>query len=226
MATSTPQQVTQELLARAHSPDSVNRIFNDKIQHRTLHLKPSSPPPAALSARAARRRARDQKKANSKLRPKPLSSRQRRRLGLYDIPRQGQKFDIYKPLHDLWQGYAREVLGSDIYRGGPEAAAKLASAELVGAQAQVVRSRCSGRVGIQGIIVRDRKFVFDMITRKRGLKVIPKEGTTFRIEVHPENNGPSANAKPFAFDVLGDQFMLRSADRANRKFKQHFLPNL
>ncbi|GAB0132981.1 hypothetical protein EsDP_00001401 [Epichloe bromicola] len=223
METTTPQEVTQNLLARAHSPNSVSRIYTEKIQHRTLHLRPSSPPPATLNARAARRKIRDGKKARGKARPKPLSSRERRKLGLYDIPKQGQKYDIYKPLYDLWQGYAREILGGDLYRGGTEAAAKLASAELHGAQAEVVRSRCSGRVGIKGIIVRDRKFVIEIITEKKGLKMVPKEGTTFRIEV---NAGHEENSKPFAFEVLGDQFMHRSADRANRKFKQHFLPNL
>ncbi|KAG6027955.1 hypothetical protein E4U41_000807 [Claviceps citrina] len=221
---STPQDITQNLLARAHSPDSVSRIYTEKIQHRTLHLRPSSPPPTALNARAARRKARDEKKASRKARPKPLSSRERRKLGLYDVPKQGQKYDIYKPLCELWQGYAREILGGDIYRGGPDAAAKLASAELHGAPAEVVRSRCPGRVGIKGIIVRDRKFVFEIITEKKGLKMIPKEGTTFRIEVSAEGHGH--DSKPFVFEVLGDQFMHRSADRANRKFKQHFLPNL
>lgn len=223
METTTPQEVTQNLLARAHSPNSVSRIYTEKIQHRTLHLRPSSPPPATLNARAARRKIRDGKKARGKARPKPLSSRERRKLGLYDIPKQGQKYDIYKPLYDLWQGYAREILGGDLYRGGTEAAAKLASAELHGAQAEVVRSRCSGRVGIKGIIVRDRKFVIEIITEKNKLKMVPKEGTTFRIEVNAAHGG---NSKPFAFEVLGDKFMHRSADRANRKFKQHFLPNL
>jgi len=220
---------TQNLLARAHSPDSANRIYTDKIQHRTLHLRPSSPPPAVVNARVARRRAREAAKAKSKIRPKPLSSRERRQLGLHDIPRDGHKYQIYEPLNALWLGYAREVLGNDIFTGGPTAAAKLASAELHGALAEVVRSRCPGRVGIQGIVVRDRKFVLEIITRSRGLKVVPKEGTTFRIQVPAtEAPGPEQQVehKPFAFDVLGDQLMLRSADRANRKFKHHFLTSI
>ncbi|KAK2594592.1 RNase P/RNase MRP complex subunit [Conoideocrella luteorostrata] len=226
MTSSTPHQIIQDLLARAHPADSVNRIYSEKIQHRTLHLRPSSPSPAALNARAARRKGREERKARSKVRPKPLSSRERRKLGLYDIPKKGQKYEIYKPLYELWQGYAREVLGNDLCRGGPEAAAKLASAELHGAQAEVVRSRCTGRIGIKGIIVRDRKFVVEIITEKRGLKIVPKEGTTFRIEIIPGEEQAGPKSKPFIFEVLGDQFMLRSADRANRKFKQHFLLNI
>ena len=225
--TSAPKP-TKDLLARAHSPDSVNRIYNDKIQHRPLLLRPTSFPPAVLNARAVRRKARQEKVAKQKVRPKPLSSRERRTLGLYDIPKEGQKYSIYEPLNSLWLGYIREVLGNDVYTGGPNAAAKLASAEFHGARVEVVRSRCPGRVGIQGIVVRDRKFVVEVITKKRGLKMVPKEGTVFRVEIPVEESVKKENDKDkkFVFDVLGDQMMLRAADRANRKFKAHFLTTI
>ncbi|KAH7171451.1 Rof/RNase P-like protein [Dactylonectria macrodidyma] len=223
------QKTTQALLARAHSPDSVNRIYSEKIQHRSLILRPTSPPPATINARTARRKARQEKKAKQKQRPKPLSLRERRDLGLYDIPKEEQKYSIYEPLNQLWLGYARELLGNDVYVGGPGAAAKLASAEFHGAAVEVVRSHCPGRVGIQGIVVRDRKFVIEVITKKRGLKIVPKEGTVFRIAIPVEDQLEKAEGKgdkSFVFDVLGDQMMLRSADRANKKFKAHFLTTL
>ena len=220
------QQITRDLLARAHSPDSVNRIYNEKIQYRKQQLKPTSPPPTVTNARAARRRQRQQEKDKKKLKPKPLSSRERRKLGLSDIPRDGLKYEIYAPLTKLWLGYINEILGSDVYYGGPAAAAKLSSAEFHGAEVEVVRSSCPGRVGIKGIVVRDRKFVFEVITKKRGLRIVPKEGTTFRIEVITGQEDPESEDKKFIFEVLGDQLMLRSADRANRKFKPHFLKTL
>ncbi|KAF7554902.1 hypothetical protein G7046_g6686 [Stylonectria norvegica] len=220
------QKATQDLLARAHSPDSVKRIYSEKIQHRTLLLRPSSPPRSTTNTRIARRKAREEKKARQRKKPKPLSSRERRKLGLYDIPKEGQKYDIYEPLNRLWLGYIREILGNDVYLGGAGAAAKLASAEFHGAAVEVVRSRCPGRVGIQGIVVRDRKFVVEVVTEKRGLKMVPKEGTTFRVKVPAEDTAATEEKKTFVFDVLGDQMMLRAADRANRKFKSHFLPNL
>lgn len=231
MANASKQNAVQNLLARAHSPDSAKRIYSEKIEHRKLYLRPSSPPPSASNARTARRKAREAAKARSsgsRAKSLPLSSRARRQLGLNDISRDGHEYDTYEPLNQLWLGYAREILGNDIFTGGPGAATKLASAELHGALAEVVRSRCPGRVGIKGIVVCDRKFVMEMITRKRGLKVVPKEGTTFRIEVPPDDVPPQQgqDKPPFAFDVLGDQLMLRSADRANRKFKTHFLHNL
>lgn len=222
MMASSAQKATQDLLARAHSPDSVNRIYSEKIQYRNLHLKPTSPPPATLNARAARRKARQDAKS-LKAEAQASSSRERHKLGLDDIPRDGQRYEIYAPLNNLWMGYIQEVLGNDIYKGGPGAAAKLASAEFHGAEVEVVRSQCPGRVGTKGIVVRDRKFVFEVITLRKGLKIIPKTGTTFRVEVVATN---SPQDEKFVFELLGDQLMLRSADRANRKFKAHFLKDL
>ncbi|KAI0482961.1 RNase P/MRP, p29 subunit [Xylariaceae sp. FL0804] len=257
--------LTRALLARAHSPDGSARIYADKLQHRPLLLRPSSPPPAA-HARDARRRARREREARRRnLRPKPLSARERRRRGLYDIPREGegegegvgegvgegkgrrrrqQRYDaVFAPLHRLWLGYAREVLGGGLlHAGGEAAAARLASADFHGAEVEVARSRCPGRVGLRGIVVRDSRFAFEIITREDRVKLVPKEGTTFRVEVpaaaaaddddqqqqgkEEEEKEKERKKKPFCFEILGDQFQHRSADRANKKFKAHFLENL
>ncbi|KAI1857501.1 hypothetical protein JX265_011236 [Neoarthrinium moseri] len=233
MASNTPS-VTHELLARAHSPDSVSRIYSDKIQHRPLFLRPNSPPPSA-NARAARRKARDDKKKRANaLKPKPLSARQRRSLGLYDMPRQGQRYEIFVPLNRLWLGYVREILGNELYTGGQGAAAKLTAADYHGAEIEVSRSRCPSRVGIRGIVIKDSRFTFEVITPKNKVKLVPKEGTTFRIMVPPtetqeaphESEAASTeerDAKAFTFEVLGDQFQYRPADRANKKFRVHYL---
>lgn len=235
--TSKEASVTQALLARAHSPSTADRIFADKIQHRAIFLRPTSPPPQ-VTARKARREARERKAKERKkaLKPKPLSAKQRRKLGLYDVPREGQKYATFLPLHNLWLGYVREILGTEVYTGGQGAAAKLSAADFHGAQIEVVRSGCVGRVGIKGIVIKDTWFVFDIITPKNKIKTVPKEGTMFRVEVPPaeqpmagENEGKSHQpppAKDLVFEILGDQLSVRSADRANKKFKQHFLRNI
>ncbi|KAJ9134122.1 Ribonuclease P protein subunit [Pleurostoma richardsiae] len=258
MASTDKLPITQALLARAHPPDAAARIFADKIQRRPIFLRPTSPPPH-LDAREARRRAR-QKKANDRrktLRPAPLSARQRRRLGLYEVPREGRKYATFEPLHRLWLGYVREVLGGELLTGGQGAAAKLSSADMHGAEMEVVRSRCVDRVGIRGIVVKDARFVFEVITREDKLKIVPKEGTVFRVEVPVEEadgaaggssetgqNGdgkkkvgqvmdvdkqaaaPAATPRRLVFEIHGDQFSHRAADRANKKFKAHFLKDL
>ncbi|KAI1172670.1 RNase P/MRP, p29 subunit [Nemania sp. FL0916] len=217
------QSLTQDLLRRAHSPDSANRIYSDKIQHRPLLLKPSSPPPS--TARDARRRARNEKKKRAKaLKPKPLSARERRRLQLYHLPDEGKKYSIFAPLHDLWLGYIREILGSEIYHGGEGAGAKLSAADFHGAEVEVSRSRCPSRVGLRGIVVKDSRFTFEIITQKNQVKTLPKEGTSFRVRVPAAD--AKADQKPFCFEIHGDQFQYRASDRAMKKFKPRFLKNL
>ncbi|KAI1775759.1 ribonuclease P protein subunit p29 [Hypoxylon cercidicola] len=231
------QSLTHELLSRAHSPDSTNRIFSEKIQHRPLFLKPTSPPPSS-NARDARRKARVEKQKRAKaLKPKPLSSRERRKLGLYDVPKEGQKYAVFEPLNRLWLGYIREILGSEVYSGGQGAAAKLSAADFHGAEVEVSRSGCPSRVGIRGIVIKDSRFVFEIITKRNQVKTVPKEGTMFRINVavplpvqqaqeHTTVEAQDAGRKPFTFEIHGDQFQCRSADRATKKFKAHYLKNL
>lgn len=47
---------------------------------------------------------------------------------------------------------------------------KLVSADFHGAEIEVVKSRCSGRVGLKGIVVRDTKFTFLIVTKDDKVK--------------------------------------------------------
>jgi len=121
-------------------------------------------------------------------------------------------------------------------------AAKLAGADFHGAEIEVVRSRCVSRVGVKGIVVKDSKFVFEVITKRDKIKIVPKEHTVFRFEVEvPTSTGEDGDVRgvkkergmergregmKLAFELHGEQFEYRASDRANRKFKTHFLPDL
>ncbi|KAI1413836.1 ribonuclease P protein subunit p29 [Hypoxylon sp. FL1857] len=233
-STSNPnnQSLTHELLSRAHSPDSTNRIFSEKIQHRPLFLKPTSPPPS--NARDARRKARAERQQRAKaLKPKPLSARQRRSLGLYNVPKEKQKYAIFEPLNRLWLGYIREILGSELYSGGQGAAAKLSAADFHGAEIEVSRCGCPSRVGVRGIVFKEARNVFTIITKDDQVKTLPKEGSIFRISVAPppppdqvKEDATVNERKPFTLEIIGNQFLYRSADRATKKFKQHYLKDL
>ena len=264
-----PQKETstaQTLLSRAHSPDTASRIYTEKVLHRPLHLKPSGPSPP--NAQVQRRLSRQQKLSQrKKLKPAPLSSRQKRSLCLYDIPRSAQRFSVYKPLHHMWLGYIREILGIDEQGNGldgrevqigADMAARLVTADYHGALVEVVRSRCVGRIGVGGIVVKDSKFGFEVVTKANSVKLIPKEHTVFRFKIprpgkcdelalegaeevrdarqkaedesetkeQGEKKAPEDDRRDLIFELHGDQFIYRAADRANRKFKMHFLPDL
>jgi ribonuclease P protein subunit POP4 len=238
--TSDKGTVAFSILSKAHSPDSAERIYNEKIRKRPLHLKPTEPD----TVQQARRQVRQAKlqKLKKKSKPAPLSARQKRALMLYDIPKSEQKYEIYEPLHRMWIGYIQEVLGLREEGGmvSNSEAAKLCSADFHGAEVEVVRSRCVSRVGVKGIVVKDSKFVFEVVTKKDVIKVLPKEHTIFRFTV--PFPGTPANAvgnakeeadsegerkpKDLVFELHGDQFQHRAADRANKKFKPHFLPDI
>lgn len=60
--------------------------------------------------------------------------------------------------------------GREAYVMAQSAGSKLASADYHGAQVTVIRSRCTSLVGLAGIVVRDTKFTFQLITKKNHLK--------------------------------------------------------
>ncbi|THX14442.1 RNase P/MRP, p29 subunit [Aureobasidium pullulans] len=235
MTSSEKEHPALGLLTRAHDPSISSQIFREKVQNRPLLLRPSSPDPRE-DARSKRQKARLEKaKANRKSKkPRPLTAKQKRELGVYDIPKEQQKYDIYVPIWNLWCAYMREILGmsKSRYVNAAGVGPLLASADYHGAMVDVVRCRCVGRVGIRGIVVKDTKFTLEIITPKNELKTVPKEYTVFRFEVpfvEEDNDGDSQMTepqKPFIFELHGSQFQNRAADRAARKFKQHIDPDL
>ena len=170
----------------------------------------------------------------------------------------------------MWLGYIREVLGIDELGNGADGkevwiggamAAKLSSADYHGAEVEVVRSRCVSRVGVRGIVVKDSKFVFEVVTKGNAVKIMPKEHTVFRFVIPRsgkmegrEEDGrgdikteeamegdaveksedeakegdklESEGKRDLVFELHGNQCIYRAADRANKKFKTHFLPDL
>jgi len=80
----------------------------------------------------------------------------------------------------MWCEYVREILGmstqTDIdgkfkaHVSPTTAGPMLASADFHGAMIEVVRSRCVSRVGLKGIVLKDTKYTFELITEQNELK--------------------------------------------------------
>ncbi|KAK9460629.1 uncharacterized protein V1516DRAFT_677258 [Lipomyces oligophaga] len=160
-------------------------------------------------------------------RPKPFSSATKKRLRLHTINSDPTTYDVYTPLHDLWKSYINELIGSSA--GTPisihqlqEAASKLASADYHGAKILVQRSRCVSRVGLSGIVIRETKSSFVIVTEQNQIKTIPKEATIFQVGTTLEpgsSDGKSYQNQEFSFLLHGSQLQYRPADRGARKFK-------
>lgn len=233
MAAPPNEHIAEALLQHAHAPDTANAIFHERVKQRPLLLRPTSPDPDR-DARSKRQYKRLQKaKADRKSnKPKPLSAKQKRALCLYEIPKEQQNYSIYEPMHQIWCDYMRKILGLsdgtksfvDAQNAGPI----LVSADFHGAVVEVMRSRCVSRVGLKGIVVKDTKFTFEVVTERNELKILPKEHSVFRFEVPFEGNcaGETADGKPLVFEIYGSQFEARAPDRANKKFRSHLEPDL
>lgn len=126
----------------------------------------------------------------------------------------------------MWCEYMREILGlaegKRTFVEAQDAGPFLASADYHGAMVEVVRSRCSSRVGLTGIVVKDTKFTFEIVTKGDVVKTCPKEHTIFRLQVPLEEEGK----RPLEFEILGSMFEQRAPDRANKKFRMHLSSDL
>ena len=186
---STPSGTTQDrhtshpahkLLTRAHPDDAeaVTKTFTDKVLNKPLLLSTSAD---HADNRAARRHIRERKKAYARqhAKPKPLSAKEKRGLGLYKLKPEECKYSIYKGLHQLWRRYILEVLGY-LDRDGNVVQAKvgqtasaqgagalMASADYHGMEIEVVRCVDAGRVGVKGIVVRETRSTFTIVMSEK-----------------------------------------------------------
>ncbi|KAJ5690365.1 hypothetical protein N7462_004757 [Penicillium macrosclerotiorum] len=231
--------IAHTLLSRAHSPDTATQQFTERVKQKPLYLRPTSPSAADNRSRRRLHRLRKKEYFLKHQRPQPLSARQKRSSGLYDLPKEECKHAIFKGLHAMWIEYMQEILDLKTHgRSGvvtpASHGAKLVSADYHGAEVEVVRSRCASRVGVKGIVVRDTKFTFVIVTEKDEVKTMPKEHTIFRFtiplpscavataESTNETQGADSDGQPrspLVFELHGSQFENRPVDRANKKFK-------
>jgi ribonuclease P protein subunit POP4 len=82
---------------------------------------------------------------------------------------------------------------------------------------EIVRSRCTSRVGVTGIVVKDTRFTFEIVTKENVVKTCPKEHTVFRLKLPLEDEGK----RPLEFEIMGSMFEQRPQDRANKKYRLH-----
>ena len=248
----------QSLLSRAHSPSSASKHFTERVKTRPLLLRPSSPPANRSNpdARHRRRLERLRKKEYflRKQKPRPLSAKEKRATGVHRLSKEkGEcKWEVYSGLRKLWAAYAREVLGiKDAGQDGrnDRASGKLLSAQLHGpllasldyhgAEIEVVRCPCVGRVSTRGVVVRDTMFTFVVVTRKDEVRILPKKDTVFRVAIPLSDTDMEEKSKKGAelveaaveqksliFELHGNQFQVRAADRANKKFKWRSLDHV
>ncbi|KAK1229119.1 RNase P/RNase MRP complex subunit [Marasmius sp. AFHP31] len=114
---------------------------------------------------------------------------------------------------------------------------KLVKADFHGSIMTVRQSKCPSLIGISGIVIHESENALRVVTRTNKVKLIPKQNSIFAFAVpvystlppthtteapFPVPGKPSQtvlDAPHLEFELYGNQFRFRSADRAGRKFK-------
>jgi ribonuclease P protein subunit POP4 len=118
--------------------------------------------------------------------------------------------ELYSSMYTLWSSYIKSLLNNatqpdTIYN-------KILKADLHGSIIQVIESKNSNQVGIEGIVLLETKRAFVIITKANKVKVILKKGSRFRLDLQYT-----------AVKIIGDNFMYKAVERTKTKYKNKYI---
>ncbi|KAJ1800821.1 RNase P/RNase MRP complex subunit [Coemansia sp. RSA 2399] len=147
---------------------------------------------------------------------KTITSKEKRALKIYDIPKEAQKYELFLPLNRMWTQYISSLIGDKplepVMRDRKQSQtilSRLIKADMHGALISVDRAKCPNYVGIRGIVAQETKNVFKIISSDDRLVTVPKAHNVFTLDL-PSN---------VQCQIYGSQFAYRASERASRKFK-------
>jgi len=157
---------------------------------------------------------------NPRISKKQLTAREKRDLGLNRLPKVGLKYEQFKELHELWTSYMNDLLDIKALTASgwkpdnledpkiQQLQIKICRSDFHGAKLKVDKADCPTQVGRQGICLLETRHTLQIISIDNKLRMIPKRGTTFSLEVGG-----------FKFSFPGSAMLTKPADRATKKPK-------
>lgn len=204
------KRITLENLDRSRPVPPPGSTAAQKIRKRETRLIRKSKRRTTPSARAVKAIEAQNKLKQS---DKPLSRRQRKRIGLDEID-ENVTYESLLQVHNLWLGYIQSLLGlvdqhgqinrSIIQTSSNSSQASINSAnqsaiqgtivkaDFTGAPIRVIRAKNPSLVGIQGIVAKEGESTFQLITQPKPVqrrksaslvKIIPKQDCVFAVQV-------------------------------------------
>ncbi|WZY91624.1 hypothetical protein YC2023_063953 [Brassica napus] len=112
---------------------------------------------------------------NSKRSKTRMSMKRLKKSGALNLPQHLQKFDLYKPMHGMWESYMMKLIK---VTGKAQLTSSLLSADLHGAfmfeqsvlLGTVPECKIASFTGVQGIMIRETSQTFGIITRDDKLR--------------------------------------------------------
>lgn len=117
---------------------------------------------------------------HSKRSRKHMSMKKHKKYGSLDLPQEFHKFEIFKPMHEMWKDYIMLLLKTT---GKNQLAQCLLGADLHGAIILVVECKIPHFTGISGIMIRETAEAFGIITEDNKFRVVPKRVSVFVFQV-------------------------------------------
>jgi len=221
--------LVHERLTQVSDPE---QIYANRIKGRQILL--DNPARVSKSRQEADEKRKARKKA-AQAKKKWVSPVNQ--AGLWKLKDSEAKYRLFLPLHHLWLGYVSELLAlpappppnsSHTIPNSAALHAKLVKADFHGSIITVRKSKNPCLVGLSGIVIFESENAFRVITKEDRLKVLPKQNSIFGFGVPlystlvtSEQEGmETVDSGPhLEFELHGNHFRFRSADRASRKFK-------
>ncbi|KAI5019023.1 hypothetical protein ZWY2020_043911 [Hordeum vulgare] len=116
---------------------------------------------------------------HSKRSKRHMSLKQHKKCGSFDLHDTFRRFDLYKPMHEMWKEYMRELTKSTPKKQLSE---NLLSADLHGALIIVAQCKAASYQGVSGIMIRDTAETFGIISEDNRFRVVPKAGSVFVLQ--------------------------------------------
>jgi len=117
-------------------------------------------------------------------------------------------YDQFVELNSLWKSYVADLLHDE--ERPEEIQQRLNRIDLHGAYITVVESNCKDYIGLEGIIVKETRNVFIIVTSTGATKTVPKPEGMFDVPL----SKPKGIMK-----ICGNSYLTRPAERASKKMK-------
>lgn len=152
---------------------------------------------------------------------KGLTRKEKCKLGLLRLPKDGWNHEQLQPMRNMWIQYIRELFNWN--RTAPEVGTTefanfvtlVNKAEYIGADIEIVRSKVPSLVGKSGTIIMETKNSLQIITPESQLKTILKDAVIFEIAIDT-----------LKLTIFGKRMVNRPSERSIKKFKTNLIPDL
>ncbi|KAJ3511756.1 hypothetical protein NLJ89_g3908 [Agrocybe chaxingu] len=220
-------------------------MYNNRVKGRQILLE--NPARESKAKKELDRKREIRKKARERKKLGIIGKREAKEKGVWKFDESQAKFRLFLPLHQLWMGYMSELLG--LQRQPAQISSTVAAARAMpgaaGMHPKLLKADFHGSI-MTGIVIHETENAFKVVTKDDKLKVLPKQNSIFAFAVPlystlpsshdintpfippPPQNADSTSsasmktvldAPNIQFELYGNQFRFRAAERAGRKFK-------